>query len=124
VPPARARNRRAWAGLTVVAGVIAAGLGIGYRHVAGDMRPATVTPVSAPAESTISKLIPPAEPSLEPKLAKAQKLPESPASVAVPPATPKVQKKTHAVRPIHAPSADSSPKLTGLDKNGIGIPSN
>ena len=124
VPPAPGRNWRAWAGLTVVAGVTAAGLGIGYRRVGGATRPASVAPVSAPAESTISKLMPPVVPSVEPKLPRAQKLSESPASVAVPPATPKVQKKTHAVRPIHAPSTDNSPKLTGLDKNGIGIPSN
>jgi hypothetical protein len=37
---------------------------------------------------------------------------------------PKAQKKTRPVRQIHAPPADNPPKLTGLDKNGIGIPSN
>jgi hypothetical protein len=36
----------------------------------------------------------------------------------------KAQRKTRSVRQIPAPQAVQSPKLTGLDKNGIGIPSN
>jgi hypothetical protein len=88
--------------------------------------------VSIPAENTISKLTPtmPSQATPEPpvnlevpKLPRAAKAPELPAAAVVT-APPKVQKKTHSVRQIHAPSVDNPPKLTGLDKNGIGIPSN
>jgi len=49
---------------------------------------------------------------------------KGPAQVSLVTAPSKGQKKTRPGRQIHAPSTDDPPKLTGLDKNGIGIPSN
>jgi serine/threonine protein kinase len=148
LPPPDGGRWRRWAGLGLATGVIAAGLGMGYRHLGTATRSISDGPAWIPSENTektIAKRMPPAPapvapatPSnpIPPKLAKlaestgSPKSPKSPPSFTSPaqaPAVilpPKAQKKTRPVRQIHAPPADNPPKLTGLDKNGIGIPSN
>jgi serine/threonine protein kinase len=138
----RPNGRRSWgrsAGFSIAALIIAAGIGIGYRHLETAPRSTSSAPASRTAVDTISKLLPataspaapdPARPPTGPKPSDAPKPSvapkESGAMLQAPVVTaaPRAQKKTHSIRKIHAPPDDDPPKLTGLDKNGVGIPSN
>jgi serine/threonine protein kinase len=115
------RGWRRWAAFVFAAGVISAALGVGYRHLGAATASPAGAPISRPAGDTVSKLLPatalPAAPDRTPD-------PKRPAQTAVSTPPAKAQRKTRSVRQIHAPPADQPPKLTGLDKNGIGIPSN
>jgi serine/threonine-protein kinase len=147
VPPASDRSSRRswrrswrrWAVIGIAAGVLAAGLGVGYRHLGRSSGSASGALVSTPAEETISKLAaakasPPGpdparqlEPPVSPRSPpspRSPKLSDAPAQTPVGTAPPKAQRKTRPARQIHAPSTDTPPKPTGLDKNGVGIPSN
>ncbi len=130
--PAGQRRWRRWAAFGVIAGIISAGVGLGYRHLetatastsgAPASTPPAGDPVTKPAHATALPL------ATDPKPAPAtapERTPDlrPPAQAPVAAAPPKAQKKTRSVRQNHAPQADQPPKLTGLDKNGIGIPSN
>ncbi len=123
------RSRRRWATLTVAAGIISAGLWIGHRHFGTAGASASTVPVANPPSSTASKLeLPTASPAAtrapEPVELPRSSHPATPIQAPVATTLPKAPKKTRAVRQVHAPRGDNQPKLTGLDKNGIGIPSN
>jgi serine/threonine protein kinase len=127
--PAGDRSWRRWAAFGVAAGIISAALWIGYRHLGTAAATASGSPLGAPANGTIPKLLPPTAPSAADRAPDPTELPRSShletgsrAPVATTP--PKVQKKMRSDRQTHASRADQPPKLTGLDKNGIGIPSN
>ena len=124
-----------WAAFAVAAAVISAGLGIGYRHLGNTTASSSGAPVSTPAPDTVSKLLPAtASPvATVSKSLPATDLPAAPERTpgprppAPPPLTatpPRAQRKTRSLRQIPAPHAAQPPKLTGLDRNGIGIPSN
>jgi serine/threonine-protein kinase len=137
------RGWRRWAAFGAAAGVISAGVAIGYRHL-GTVTASASSPsgaaVSTPAENSVSKPSPVAAvpAATASKIVPATALtvgpdrePVSKSSARAPVATApaksqesKAQKKTRVVRQTHVPHADQPPKLTGLDKNGIGIPSN
>jgi serine/threonine protein kinase len=143
--PAGDRSWSRWAAFGVAAAIITAGLGFGYRHFGAASAFTSGAPVSTPAENTISKpLSPTASPVVASPTVTASKalpptvsppvperapdpkpLPQAPLATKTPKAQePKARKKTRSVRQIPAPQAAQSPRLTGLDKNGIGIPSN
>jgi serine/threonine protein kinase len=124
----RRRGRRG-AAFSVAAAVISAGLWIGYRHFGTAAAKASLAPVASPATRTVAKLPLPTPPPAADRPPDPVELPRAshsetrtPAPVAT--ALPKLQKKTRPVRQTPAPRTDKPPKLTGLDKNGIGIPSN
>ena len=125
--PAGDRSWRRWATFGVAAGIILGGLWIGYRHFGTAAATASIAPVVSPASSTVSKLelptAPPAAVRPPEELPRSQH-PETPTQAPVANAPPKVQRKTRPVRQVHAPQNAQAGKLTGLDKNGIGIPSN
>ncbi len=134
------RPWRRWVAFGAVAGVISGGLWVGYRHLGTATASTSSAPASKPAADTVSKLMP-AEtlpvatvskplPATAPPVAP-ERAPVSKSSAQAPIATTppkaqesKAQTKTRTVRQVHAPRADEPAKLTGLDKNGIGIPSN
>lgn len=140
--PEGGRSWRRWAAFGVAAGVLSAGLGMGYRHLgattaapvsppvstatgesASKHAPSTassVAPATAPSVATVSKLVPTRAATIEP----ARTPNPEPSAAALATSSPKARKKRPTVRQIHAPQTDQSPKLTGLDKNGIGIPTN
>jgi eukaryotic-like serine/threonine-protein kinase len=127
--PAGDRSWRRWAAFGVIAGIVSAGLGVGYRHLRAAPASPSSAPASKPAESTAAKLSPPTEPLAAPERAPDLRPPtEGPIASARPKApteTPtKTPTKTRPVRQIHAPRSDEPAAMTGLDKNGIGIPSN
>ena len=119
--PAGDRSWRRWVAFGAVAGVISGGLWVGYRHLGTVTASTSSAPASKPAGNTTSNLLPPAEPPAAPDRA-----PDvgSPTQAPVATVRPKAQTKTRTVRQIHAPRSDEPAKPTGLDKNGIGIPSN
>jgi serine/threonine protein kinase len=120
------RSWRRWAVFGLAAGLTAAGLGIGYRHLGAGTASTSAAPVSTPAADTVSKLLPETALPVAPVRAPdPRSSAQAPVATAPPKAQqPKARRKTRSVRQIHAPQADRPPKLTGLDKNGIGIPSN
>jgi serine/threonine-protein kinase len=127
--PAGDRRWRRWATFAVVAGIISAGLWIGNRHFGAAAATASVAPVATPPSSTVSRPVPPtaspaAERAPDPVEPSGSSRPETRTQAPVATALPRVQKKMRSARQIHAPQADQPPKQTGLDKNGIGIPSN
>ena len=138
--PAGNGSWRRWAAFGVVAAVVSVGLGIGYRQLGAAPASPSGAPASTPAADLVAKLAPATAspivpvskrlPAPTPPVARDRApLPnpsaQTPVAMAPPKAQePRAQKKTRPVRPIHAPPADQPPKLTGLDKNGIGIPSN
>jgi serine/threonine protein kinase len=130
-PPPLVSNGRRWAGLLVAASLLAGGGAVAYRRLTPS--PVAAVSVSVPAP-------PPAPPSI-PKLAEPPRPPTVPAPSAEPsrPALPPAPvksdtpgsdlavrgpKRTHPARKKHVPEPDESTKITGIDKNGIGIPSN
>ena len=119
--PAGDRSWRRWVAFGAVAGVISGGLWVGYRHLGTATASTSSAPASKPAGNTTSNVLPPAEPP-----AARDRAPDlgSPTQALVATVRPKAQTKTRTVRQVHAPRADEPAKLTGLDKNGIGIPSN
>jgi serine/threonine-protein kinase len=128
-PPAPAARGRRWAGAVIAAGLLAAGGGLAYRRLTPPPGPALPPPASTPAPPTVSKLAasvtPPAPPAPGPEPARPEPAPtpvrvDSP-SRGVPSPGPK---KSHPARRNRAPEPDKSSKMTGIDKNGIGIPSN
>ena len=143
-PPGQRRWRR-WTTFGVAVAVISAGVGLGYRHF-GTATPSTSgAPVSTPAADTVSKLLPataspvvaiskPLPATASPVTPERAPAPRPPAQVSLAAAPPKAQeskaqeskaqRRTRSVRQIPAPRAAQPPKPTGLDKNGIGIPSN
>jgi serine/threonine protein kinase len=142
-PAAEPAGQRGWrrrAAFGVAAGVISAGLWIGYRHFGTATTSSSGASVSTPVADTVSKLLPataspvvtvskPLAASALPVGPERAPAPGPPAQAPVATAPPKAQdpkarRKTRSVRPISAPQAAQPPKLTGLDKNGIGIPSN
>jgi hypothetical protein len=152
--PGGDRSWRRWAAFGVAAAIITGGLGIGYRHFGAATASTSGAPVSTPAADTISKPLPPTAspvvavskplpPMASPMVTASKALPptvsppvperapdpkllaQAPLATKPPKAQePKAQRKTRSVRQIPAPQAVPSPRLTGLDKNGIGIPSN
>ena len=140
VRPAGERSWRRWVVLGVAAGVISAGAALGYRHIGTATASPSSAPISTPKGDTVSKLLPaaaspvatiskplpatalPAAPVRAPLLEPTAQGPVAPAPSKA--EKPKAQKKMRLARELHAPQADQPPKLTGLDKNGIGIPSN
>jgi len=130
--PAGERNWRRWAAFGVAAGVIAAGLGIGYRHLGPATASTSGAPVSTaaadtasqPLPATTSPVVPVSKPATAPVVPERAPDPKPPAQPLLATKPPKTQRKTRSVRQIPAPQAAQSPRLTGLDKNGIGIPSN
>lgn len=133
--PERETSWRRWAAFGVAAAVISAGLAIGYRHLGAATASPAGSAVSTPAADTASKLLPATG---SPVVAISKPLP-APASPGAPERAPdpkppaqapratkptKAPGKTRSLRQIPAPPAAPSPRLTGLDKNGIGIPSN
>jgi serine/threonine protein kinase len=138
--PAGERHWRRWAAFGVAAAAISAGVGIRYQHLKTAPTSSSGAPVSTPAGGSVSNLMPPtALPVVTvPKPLPATSWPVAPArapdpkpSAQAPVATAppkaqesKAQKRTRSIREIQAPAAEQRPKLTGLDKNGIGIPSN
>jgi serine/threonine protein kinase len=133
-PPAEVSKGRRWAGLIVAASLLAAGGALVYRRLAPPPAPGMSASVPAPpaAPPTISKL---AE---APKPATAAASSAEPSKLAPPSAPEKIDsprpdpsargpnglKKSHPARKKRAPEPDESTKMTGIDKNGIGIPSN
>jgi serine/threonine-protein kinase len=127
--PVEGGSWRRWTLFGVAAAVIPVGLGIGYRHhgaatavtassvvTVSKLSPATASPVV-----TISKLLPA---TASPVVRERAPAPHPPAQAPLATKRPKAQRTTRSVRQISAPQAAQSPRLTGLDKNGIGIPSN
>jgi serine/threonine-protein kinase len=128
-PPAPAAKHRRGVGVVIAVGLLAAGGGLALRR---GLSPAVVLPpaTSSPTPpATVSKLAPPSI------------LPATPAPGSEParptPAPPPVTaespgrdlsapgpKKSHPARKSRAPEPDKSSKTIGIDKNGIGIPSN
>jgi len=110
--------------LVVIGGLIAVGIGVGYRRFRNSAPPTApvssqpASPLAPPpgaprlSSSTVSKRLP--DPEVRPP-------PTTPSRDA--PIPPAPQKKVSAVPKKHAPQAAKSPKM-GLDQNGIGIPSN
>ena len=128
-------NWRRWAAFGVVAAVVSVGFGIGYRHLGAATASPSSAPVSTPGADLVAKLVPA---TASPVLPVSKPLPAT-ASPVVPERAPdpkpaaqaalatkplKAQRKTRAVRQTPASEAAPSPRRTGLDKNGIGIPSN
>jgi serine/threonine-protein kinase len=129
--PAGERYWRRWAAFGVAAGVIAAGLGIGYRHLGPATASTSGAPVSTAADTasqplpaTTSPVVAVSKPATAPVVPERAPDPKPPAQPLLATKPPKTQRKTRSVRQIPAPQAAQSPRLTGLDKNGIGIPSN
>ena len=113
-PPAPAARGRRWAGVVIAAGLLAAAGALAYRRLTPPPAPALPTLASPPAPPTVSKLAvsatPPAPPAPGPEPARPEPAPGP--------------KKGHPARRNHAPEPDKSSKMNGIDKNGIGIPSN
>ncbi|HTB59250.1 MAG TPA: protein kinase [Polyangia bacterium] len=127
--PAGEGSWKRWATFGVAAGIISAGLWIGYRHFGTAAATASIAPAATPASSKVSKLPLPTAPPAADRAPDAVDLPrsshpETGAQAPVARVRPKVQKKMRSVRQLHEPQSDQPPRLTGLDKNGIGIPSN
>jgi eukaryotic-like serine/threonine-protein kinase len=119
-PPAPTARGRRWAGVVIAAGLLAAGSGLAYRRLTPPPGPTHPPPTSPPAPPAVSKLAvsatQPAPPAPGPETARADPAP-TPVRVDSP-------KKSHPGRRNRAPEPDKSSKMTGIDKNGIGIPSN
>jgi serine/threonine protein kinase len=123
--PASDGSWKRWASFGVAAGIISAGLWVGSRHFGTATARAPIAPVATPASGAISRVVPPTtDRAPDPGELPRSSHPETGTQTPVATALPKAQKKTRPVRQIHALQADQPPKLTGLDKNGIGIPSN
>ena len=133
--PAGERRWGRWVAFGLAAAVIAAGVGIGYRRLGAAPASPASAPVSTLPADTVSKLLPattlpvgtvskrlPATAS--PGVPEQAPDPTPPAQVPLAIKPPKVQKRVRSVRQLPAPQSAQPPKLTGLDKNGIGIPSN
>jgi serine/threonine protein kinase len=132
-PPDGQRRWRVWAVLGVATGVIVAGVGVGFRrHQTNTI--SVATPSIAPHEE-VSKLPLPPPPTVSirtPDSARAARatLGDSSAPLVQPPARPP-RSKQHRKRvadgqahAIHPSSLSTSSKKSGLDENGIGIPTN
>jgi serine/threonine protein kinase len=128
--PSAEGGRGRWAAFGVAAAVISVGLGIGYRHLGNTTANSSGAPVSTPARDTVPKLLPataspvatvskPLPATALPAAPERAPSPRPPAPSPLTATPPRAQRKTRA-----APQAAQPPKLTGLDKNGIGIPSN
>jgi serine/threonine protein kinase len=121
---------RLWAAIGVATGVIVAGVGVGFRHRQTNTIP--VTPIAIAPHETVSKLSSPSPAAVsvrtpEPALATVA---DHPAPALPPPAQPSRTKahRQHGGGGRHQATPSSSvPKSSqqsGLDENGIGIPSN
>jgi serine/threonine protein kinase len=119
-----------WAFLGIATGVIVVGVGAGFRHRQTNTVP--VTPPSNAFHETVSKLTPALSPTVSVRTPgpAPTALANRPAPTLPPPAEPS-RSKTHRKRlaggqhHATAPSTSSkSSKRSGLDENGIGIPSN
>jgi len=132
--PALERSWRRWTAFGIAAGVIVVGLAVGYQRLGTAPASPSGAPVSTAAADTVSKPLPATAspvvaiskplPALAPVLPEHAPDPKPPAQVPLATKPPKAQRRTRSVRQVPAPQAAQSPKLTGLDKNGIGIPSN
>jgi serine/threonine-protein kinase len=131
-PPARASGRR-WAGMVIAASLLAGGGAVAYRRLAFSPVPAASVsaPAPSPAPPTVSKLVePPRPPAVPAPSAEPSKPPPPPAPESIESPRPDLaargprKSQSHPARKKRAPEADESTKMTGLDKNGIGIPAN
>jgi hypothetical protein len=122
-----------WAGVVLAACLLAGGGVLAYRRLAPSPAPvsppASPTTTSPPAAPTVSKLVAPTTPSPAPTPSRQPARPD-PAPAPPTAASPgrdlaaRESKKNHPARKKHTPEPDTSSKMTGIDKNGIGIPSN
>jgi len=131
-PPPPMKSSR-WAGVVIAACLLAGGGALAYRRLAPSPAPvsppASPTTTSPPAAPTISKLVAPTTPSPAPTPSREPARPDpapAPPTVASPgrDLAARESKKNHPARKKHTPEPDKSSKTTGIDKNGIGIPSN
>jgi serine/threonine protein kinase len=130
IPSVGQSSRRRWAFLGVATGVIVAGVGVGFRHRQTNTAP--VTPPSNASHETVSKLTSVLSPtvSIRTREPAPTALANHPAPILPPPAEPSRSRahRKHAVGGQHHTTASStspkSSKKSGLDENGIGIPSN
>jgi serine/threonine protein kinase len=139
-PPDGQRRWRVWASLGVATGVIVAGVGVGFRHRQTSTVP--VAPISSASNETVSKLTQVPSPLVSERTpAPTRRAPADHPVLSIPtaaqptrqPTRPKQHRK-HAAdgehQATHPRSSDSatksakSGKSSGLDANGIGIPSN
>lgn len=124
-PAAEAPQRRRRPGVAIVAGaLVLAALAAGYRWMVVKPAPSVVVAPANPPGEPVSKPVTPPAPAVMPTAAAPElekPAPPPPAPRAEPtPAKPAKRSpvhRSHATRPPGAP-------MTGLDKNGIGIPSN
>jgi serine/threonine-protein kinase len=137
-PPAPVSRGRRVAAVVVATILLAGGGALAYRRLAPSPGSAVsvslpaAAPSLAPAPATVSKF---EEPPKRPAVPTPSAEPPKPAP---PPAPDRIDsdrpapaahglngpKKSHPARKKGAPALDESSKMTGLDKNGIGIPSN
>lgn len=120
---------RRWAALGVTAGLIVAAVSVGYRGLGVGAASSPAAPIASPAKEPVSKLTAPPLP--VPTRAPEPIRPEQakdlvPAAVSPPSPQPASSRpRRHlAARKGYPTQADEPAKTTGLDKNGIGIPSN
>jgi serine/threonine-protein kinase len=139
-PPPAASGRR-WVGVAIAGILLAGGGAVAYRRLAPSPGPAVsvsvpaVAPPLAPAPAAVSKPAEPPRPVAMPAPSAGSTKP------APPPAPARIDspgsdlaargsngtdgtRKSHPARRKRAPALEESSKMTGLDKNGIGIPSN
>jgi serine/threonine-protein kinase len=130
--PAPSSNGRRWAGLVIAGSLLAGGGTLAYRRLAPPPLPAVSVPGAPVPPSAASKLVEAPKPAPVAAVAAAAAEPTRSAPPSVPekvepprpdPAVPG-PRKSHPPRKKHAPEPDESTKTTGIDKNGIGIPSN
>jgi eukaryotic-like serine/threonine-protein kinase len=121
-PPTRSRRI-----VPILAGIlVAAAVGAGYWHLRAAPLP---SPVAAPPPSApVTASAPPPAPAAPSLPSRPPETVSKPAPPPPPPGAPGatyVRRSKHAaIHKSHATRANDTPNITGLDQNGIGIPSN